>query len=122
MAGNTRIRITGALLLGVIAITMTMGGIIYRLPREKVSADTNHIRLMKNRIDFLVVVGIIASFGARMQRPGHTIGAQLRALRSKCVPSLQEHVRHFEEEWASFVAGSEDAISREHTLWRSSHS
>ncbi|MEU8125473.1 hypothetical protein AB0C21_42750 [Spirillospora sp. NPDC049024] len=94
MAGNTRIRITGALLRGIGTIIMAVGSLggIYVLSRENVSAGTNFIEVVKNRLVFLIVVGIIAGFGAWMQHHGRKINAQLHALRSEDIPSLQGHV------------------------------
>ncbi|WP_182875177.1 DUF4231 domain-containing protein [Microbispora sp. H10670] len=75
-------------------------------------------------IDLLGVVAALAAAGAAwVQAKQHQNLATAYAVAHHELATIASRVRlmRTEEEWASFVAGSEDAISREHTLWRASH-
>ncbi len=76
-------------------------------------------------IDLLGLAAALAAAGAAwVQTRQHQNLATAYALAHHELATIGLRVRHVrtEEEWASFVGGSEDAISREHTLWRASHS
>lgn len=76
-------------------------------------------------IDLLGLAAALAAAGAAwVQTKQHQNLATAYALAHHELATIGLRVRHVrtEEEWASFVGGSEDAVSREHTLWRASHS
>jgi len=76
-------------------------------------------------IDLLGLAAALAAAGAAwVQTKQHQNLATAYAMAHHELATIGSRVRHAntEEQWASFVGGSEDAISREHTLWRASHS
>jgi hypothetical protein len=75
--------------------------------------------------DLIGLVAALAAAGAAwVQTKQHQNLATAYAMAHHELSTIGSRVRfaRTEEEWANFVAGSEDAISREHTLWRASHS
>ncbi|WP_438453000.1 DUF4231 domain-containing protein [Streptomyces asiaticus] len=76
-------------------------------------------------IDLLGLAAALAAAGAAwVQTKQHQNLATAYAMAHHELATIGSRVRHMrtEEDWASFVGGSEDAVSREHTLWRASHS
>ncbi|WP_438493913.1 DUF4231 domain-containing protein [Streptomyces asiaticus] len=76
-------------------------------------------------IDLLGLAAALAAAGAAwVQTKQHQNLATAYAMAHHELATIGSRVRHMrtEENWASFVGGSEDAVSREHTLWRASHS
>ncbi|MEU2284028.1 DUF4231 domain-containing protein [Streptomyces sp. NPDC013178] len=76
-------------------------------------------------IDIPGLVAALAAAGvAWVQTKQHQNLATAYAMAHHELATIGARIRHArtEEEWAGFVGGSEDAISREHTLWRASHS
>jgi hypothetical protein len=76
-------------------------------------------------IDLLGLAAALAAAGAAwVQTKQHQNLATAYAMAHHELATIGSRVRRpqTEEEWASFIGGSEDAISREHTLWRASHS
>ncbi|MFG2934074.1 DUF4231 domain-containing protein [Streptomyces achromogenes] len=76
-------------------------------------------------LDLLGLAAALAAAGAAwVQTKQHQNLATAYAMAHHELATIGARVRHLgtEEAWADFVAGSEDAVSREHTLWRASHS
>jgi hypothetical protein len=70
-----------------------------------------------------VVAASLASLAAWVQARQHAATAAAYVIASHELSIISELLRQDmpEDEWATVVADAEDAISREHTLWRASH-
>ena len=77
------------------------------------------------QIDLLGIAGaMIAGFTAWLQVKQHQNLASAYALASMELSSIRELVAAVDDEtsWSQFVDQAEEAISREHTMWKASHS
>ena len=75
------------------------------------------------RIDLLGLAGaVIAAGAAWVQAKQHQTLANAYAVASQELAAISAQVdwASGEQEWAHFVDQAEEAISREHTLWRAS--
>ena len=65
---------------------------------------------------------VIAGIAAWIQTKDYHTLSSAYAVASRELSTINSLIRHQETEdaWARFIADSEDAISREHTLWRAS--
>ncbi|MEU8953605.1 DUF4231 domain-containing protein [Streptomyces sp. NPDC048518] len=75
-------------------------------------------------IDLLGVIAALAAGGtAWVQTKQHKTLATAYAVARHELAAVAFRARRpaSEQEWATFVASAEDAVSREHTLWRASH-
>ncbi len=74
-------------------------------------------------IDFLGLAGAVVAAGASwLQTKQHTNLAEAYSVAAHELSAISERIpaQRTEDNWARFVSEAEDAISREHTLWRAS--
>jgi hypothetical protein len=77
------------------------------------------------QVDVLGLAGALTAAGvAWVQTKQHQTLASAYAVASQELSDIDSRVNQpsAEREWAHFVDEAEQAISREHTLWRASHS